>query len=41
MTYIKRIIRRLKYSINKILYRFKSTETDFFIYERDYEDSSR
>lgn len=41
MIYIKRIILRLKYSINKILYRFRSKESDNFIYERDDEDSSR
>lgn len=41
MTYIKRIIRRLGYSLNNFLYRFRHNETDRFIYEQDDEDSSR
>ena len=42
MTYIKRIIRRLGYSLNKFLYRFRyKEESNHFIYERDDEDSSR
>ena len=41
MTYIKRIIRRLGYSLNKFLYRFRSKESDHFIYENDDEDISR
>ena len=41
MTYIKKIIRRLGYSLNKFLYRFRSKESSNFIYEQDDEDSSR
>jgi len=41
MTYIKRIMLRFKYSINKILYRFRSNRNIQFIYEHDDEDSSR
>jgi len=40
MTYIKKIIRRLDYSLNKFLYRFRSTESNHFIYEQDDEDNS-
>ena len=41
MTYMKKIIRRFKYSLNTFLYRFRSKENSFFIYEQDDEDSSR
>lgn len=41
MTYIKKIIRRLNYSLNNFLYRFRSKKLDHFIYEQDDEDSSR
>jgi|5_EtaG_2_1085323.scaffolds.fasta_scaffold16067_4 hypothetical protein len=41
MIYIKRIILRLKYSINKFLYRFRSNRNIEFIYEHNDEDSSR
>ena len=40
MIYIKKIILRIKYSINKILYRFRSNSNQEFIYEQEDEDSS-
>ena len=38
MTYMKKIIRRFKYSLNTFLYRFRSKESNHFIYEQDDED---
>lgn len=40
MTYIKRIIRRLRYRLNAFLYRFESKRHEDYIYENSDDDKS-
>jgi len=40
MTYIKKIIRRLKYRLNAFLYRFESRQHTLFIYENNDEEEA-